>query len=217
MLKTKAALYKYLVLLLALVGTVSNLIFKIPDKNNTIILLIVFAAIYIFLSIAEFLNNLAKSHLPYERFSYLPFSVVGLKTIRLGIFIIMGTVLFLSQSPLIYLGSLVLIILMADLLVFVLRISKKVYYISLFANYILFALEDETKLFASQIEEIEYRYEIFYLKTKNKKAYPIVLARLPKQERAVFTEKLVIWVVCNKLNFTPEAKEKLADIISEAL
>jgi len=212
-----ASLLKYAVLFAALLATISNLLFNTPDNSAMLFVLIAFAGLYLFLSVSDFLNHLAKSQLPYDRFFYLPFSVVAIKAIKLGAFVITGLVLFLSKSDLIYLGSLVLIILLADLLVFALRLTKKVYYVSLFANYILFALEEETKVFASQVEAIEYRYEIFYLKTKKNKTYPIEMARLPKHERAIFTEKLVLWVVCNKLTFTPEAKEKLADIISEAL
>ncbi len=215
--KKSASLIKYLALLAVLMATVSNMLYKIPDNTNTLILLLAFAGVYIFFSITEFLNTLAKSQLPYDRFFYLPYSVVAHKAIKLGAFVITAVILLLSETNLVYLGSLVLIILLSDLLVFALRLSKKVYYISLFANYILYALEEESKVFASQITEVEFRYEIFYLKTKDNKAYPIELGRLPKADRAVFTEKLVLWVVCNKLNFTPAAKEKLADIISEAL
>ena len=215
--KAPVSLIKYLVLLAVLAAVTCHLILKTPDKTTLLFILIGFAAVYIFLSVTEFLNTLAKSALPYDRFFYLPLSVISVKIIKLGAFVISGVVLFLSESGLIYLGALLLIILFSDLLVFALRLSKKVYYVSLFANYILFALENETKVFASQIESIEYRYDIFYLKGKNNKTYPIEIARMHKADRPLFTEKFVLWVVCNKLVFTPEAKEKLADIISEAL
>ncbi len=215
--KIPVSLFKYLTLLVALAFTTCHLVIKTPDKNTLLFILIGFAGVYIFLSIKEFLNTLAKSALPYDRFFYLPISVISVKVIKLGAFIIMGTVLFLSESSLVYLGALILIILFSDLLVFALRLGKKVYYVSLFANYILYALEQETKVFASQIEMVEYRYDVFYLKAKNGKTYPIEIARMPKADRPLFTEKFVLWVVCNKLVFTPEAKEKLADIISEAL
>jgi hypothetical protein len=215
--KLPVSLIKYLVLLVTLIAVICNLIFKTPDKSTLLFILIGFAAVYIFLSVTEFLKQLEKSTLPYDRFFYLPLSVVSVKVIKLGAIVITGLVLFLSQSSLIYLGTLLLIILLSDLLVFLLRLRKKVYYVSLFANYILFALEEETKVFASQIETIEYRYDIFYLKAKNNKTYPIEIARMQKTDQPLFTEKFVLWVVCNKLVFTPEAKEKLADIISEAL
>lgn len=215
--KIPASLAKYIALFLIVVLVVSNLLIRLPARNNLLILLAVFGAVYIFLSVREFLHALEKSQLPYDRFFYLPFSVVSVKVIKLGALAICGVVLLLSKAAVVYLGILLLIILVADLIVFILRTSKKVYYVSLFANYILFALENETKVFASQIDVIEYRYEIFFLKTKDNKTFPIEIARLNKHEQSTFTEKFVLWVVCNKLTFTPEAKEKLADIISEAL
>ena len=215
--KAPVSLIKYLVLLAVLIAVTTNLILRIPDASTLLFILIGFAAVYIFLSVTEFINTLAKSALPYDRFFYLPLSVVSFKVIKLGAIVIVGTVLVLSQSVLIYLGTLLLIILFSDSLVFLLRLRKKVYYVSLFANYILFALEKESKVFASQVETIEYRYDIFYLRCKNGKTYPIEIARMQKAEQPLFTEKFVLWVVCNKLVFTPEAKEKLADIISEAL
>jgi hypothetical protein len=215
--KISASLAKYLLLFAIVVLVVSNLLIKAPSNTNLLLLLGIFAVAYIFLSIREFMYTLEKSQLPYDRFVYMPLSVVGIKVIKLGAFAIGGVVLVVSGAAVTYLGILLLIILVADLIVFSLRLSKRVYYVSLFANYILFALENETKVFASQIESIEYRYEVFYLQTKDRKTYPIEIARLNKPERTSFTEKFVLWVVCNKLTFTPEAKEKLADIISEAL
>lgn len=215
--KLPASLLKYLSLLVAVALITGNLVYQTPNRSNLLILLCVFAAVFIFFSVADFLDKLSKSQLPYDRFYYLPLSVVSVKAIKLGVFAIAGMVLVLSGPAFMYLGVLLLILLTADLFVFLLRLTKKVYYISLFANYILFALEEETKLFASQIEVIEFRYDIFYLKTKQNRAFPIELARLRKQDRAAFTDKFVLWVVCNKLTFTPEAKEKLGHIISETL
>ncbi len=215
--KIPASLAKYLVLFVMVLLVIGNLLAKIPGNTNLLILLAIFAVTYISLSVREFLDTLEKSQLPYDRFFYLPFSVITVKVIKLGAFAIGGMVLLLSGAGVMYLGILLLIVLIADVIVFSLRLNKKVYYVSLFANYIFFALENETKVFASQIELIEYRYDIFYLQTKDRKTFPIEIARLNKHERTSFTEKFVLWVVCNKLNFTPEAKEKLADIISEAL
>lgn len=215
--KIPVSLIKYLSLLVALVVTTSHLFYKVPDTVNLWIILCVFAVFYIVLSVSEFLSKLSKSHLPYERFFYLPLSVLFVKIIKLGAFLLTGIILFISESSFVFLGVLVLIILFADLLVFVLRLGKNVYYISLFANYLLFALEEETKVFANQVASIEYRYDVFYLTTHTRKTFPIEIARLKRKDRNAFTEKFVLWAVCNKLVFTPEAKEKLADIISEAL
>lgn len=215
--KFSAPLLKYFTLLAALCITTGNLFWSLPDRSTLLFVQAIFAALYIFLSISDFNAQQAKSALPYDRFFYLPFSTVSIKVIKLGIFALAAVILLTSSSRFVFLGVLLAIIFTADLLVFLLRLKQRVYYVSLFANYILFALEEERKVFAQHIESIEYRYEIFYLKTKNNKTFPIEIARMRKHERSLFTEKFVLWVVCNKLTFTPEAREKLADIISEAL
>jgi hypothetical protein len=201
----------------ALAFTVGNLFFHIPDQFTLLILQIVFGGLYIFFSIAEVGKQLAKSNMPYDRFFYLPFSVITNKTIKLGAFTIACCVLFLSKSTLVFLAGLLLMIIVADIFVFILRVQKKVYYVSLFSNYILFAQEDERKIFASHIKIIEYRYGIFYMELNNGKIYTIEVARIKNSDQTIFIEKFVLWVVCNKLHFTDEAKEKLADIIAEAL
>lgn len=215
--KIPAALLKYFSLLIALCITAVHLIYQVPDRTTLFMILAIFAVLYIFLSVTDLNSKVEKSALTNERFFYLPYSTIMVKVIKLGIFALASIILLLSGSRVIFLGVLMSIIFLADLLVFILRLRKKVYYISLFANYILFSLEEEHKVFAQQVESIEYRYEIFYLKTVQNKTFPVDMSRLKKHERSAFTEKLVLWAVCNKLSFTPEAKEKLADIISEAL
>ena len=84
---------------------------------------------------------------------------------------------------------------------------------SLFANYVLISLEGEQKIFASQIESVEYRYDIFYLKLKDKKTVALETDRLFENQKQIFTEKMVQWVMRNQLEFTAEAKAKLANLI----
>jgi len=211
------SLLKYLSLLLALILTAGNLLYSIPDRHNLLLLQIILGIAYVSFSIIEFVRQLEKTNLPNDRFFYLPLSFLSNKFIKLGAFTIACVILFLSKSNLVFLAGLLLIVILADVLVFLLRINKKVYYISLFANYILFSLEDEKKVFAAHVEHIEYRYEIFYLKLKNRKVYPIQVSRIEKPEQSAFIEKFVLWVVCNKLHFTDEAREKLADVIAEAI
>lgn len=212
-----ASLFKYISLLVALCITAVHLIYQVPERSTLFMILAIFAVLYIFLSVSDFSSKVDKTALTHERFFYLPYSTIMVKVIKLGVFALAAVILLISGSRVMFLGVLMAILFLADLLVFALRLRKKVYYVSLFANYILFSLEEEHKVFAQQVESIEYRYEIFYLKTSHNKTFPVDMSRFKKHERSVFTEKLVLWAVCNKLSFTPEAKEKLADIISEAL
>lgn len=208
------SLIKYLVLLGALILTMGNLLYNAPDWNNLLILQIALGALYLILSVLEFKQQLDKSKLPNERFFYLPLSLISSKSIKLAAFSLAAVLLFMSGMNLMFLGGLLSMVIVADLLVFALRIIKKVYYVSLFANYVLFALEGETQIFASHVDTVEYRYGIFYLKLRSGKVYSIEVARMGRSVQAAFTEKFVLWVVCNKLHFTDEAKEKLADVIA---
>ncbi len=212
--KISSSLLKYLSLLCALGFTVGNLFYNIPNQLTLLILQIVFGAIYIAGSIAEFSRQLGKSDLPYDRFFYLPFMVITKKLIKLGAFTIACCVLFLSNSNLVFLAGLLLIIICADMIVFALRIKQKVYYVSLFENYVLFMQEEEKKIFASHIKTVEYRYEIFYLKLTTGKIHVVEVGRVEKSQQKVFTEKMVLWVLSNNLHFTDEAKAKLVDIIA---
>jgi len=211
------SLLKYLSLLLALIFTAGYLFYGLPGKSNLIVLQIVLGIIYVAFSVLEFTRQLEKAKLPNDRFFYFPLSFISSKFIKLGAFTLACVLLFISKSNLVFLAGLLLTVILADVLVFLLRINKKVYYVSLFANYVLFSLEDEKKVFASHIKIIEYRYGIFYLQLKTGKIYTIQVAQVEKSRQNAFIEKFVLWVVCNKLHFTEEAKEKLANIIVEAI
>ena len=213
----RLSLIKYFSLLSALVFTAGNLIIGTPDAKLLFILQLIFGSIYILFSVLEFIRQLEKTNMPNDRFFYFPLNFLSRKFIKLGAFTIACVVLFISKSSLIFLGGLVLIVILSDILVFLLRISKKMYYISLFSDHVLFSLEHEKQVFASQVEIIEFRYGIFYLKLKNGNTFPIEVSRIDKAHQNSFTDKFVLWVVCNKLHFTDEAKEKLADIIAEAI
>ena len=211
--KLTISLFKQLALLVALIATSSYLFIGIPNGNTLFILQIVFGILYLSFSVAEFSTKMAKMNMPFDRFFYLPYDVISHKLIRLGAFAIAGGVLWISSSGLMFLASLLFIIIAADLLVFILKVVQKVYYMSLFANYVLISLEREQKIFASQIEMVEYRYDIFYLKLKDKKTVALETDRLLESQKQIFTEKMVAWVLRNQLEFTAEAKVKLANMI----
>ncbi len=176
--KLTISLFKQLTLLAALIATSSYLFIGTPNGNTLFILQIVFGVLYLSFSVAEFSTKMAKMNMPFDRFFYLPYDVISHKLIRLGAFAIAGGVLWISSSGLMFLASLLFIIIAADLLVFILKVVQKVYYMSLFANYVLISLEKEQKIFASQIEMVEYRYDIFYLKLKDKKTVALETDRL---------------------------------------
>jgi hypothetical protein len=211
--KLTISLFKQLALLVALIVTSSYLFIGVPNGNILFILQIVLGVLYLFFSVAEFSTKLAKMNLPFDRFFYLPYDVISHKLIRLGAFAIAGAVLWASPTGLRFLAALLFIIIAADLLVFILKIRQHVYYMSLFANYVLISLEGEKKIFASQIDSVEYRYDIFYLKLKDKKTVALETDRLAEGQKQIFTEKFVQWALRNQLEFTTEAKTKLQGML----
>ena len=211
--KLTISLFKQLTLLVALGFTVTHLFVKAFDKNTMTGILIGLGVVYLFLSVAEFSTKLAKMNMPFDRFFYLPYEVISDKMIKLGAFAIAGGVLWVSSSALVFLAGLLFIMIIADLIVFVLKVVQKVYYVSLFANYVLISLEREHKVFASQIAGVEYRYDIFYLKLKDKKTVSLVTDRLAEGQKQIFTQKFVQWVQRNQLEFTTEAKAKLQGML----
>ena len=211
--KLTISLFKQLTLLVALIVTSTYLFIGTPNGNTLFLLQIGLGILYLFFSVAEFSTKLAKMNLPFDRFFYLPYDVISHKLIRLGAFAIAGGVLWISSSGLMFLAGLLFIIIIADLLVFILKIVQRVYYMSLFANYVLISLEGEQKIFASQIESVEYRYDIFYLKLKDKKTVALETDRLAEGQKQIFTEKFVQWALRNQLEFTVEAKAKLQGML----
>jgi hypothetical protein len=213
----RISLLKYFSLLAVLVCTIGNLWNRMPGTKALITLQIVFGSLYILFSVLEFAIQLKKTNLPTDRFFYFPLNFISRKFVKLGAFIIAGVVLIISESNLVFLGGILFIVVIADVLVFLLRYVKKVYYISLFNNYVLFSLEHEKQVYASQIKTIEYRYGIFYIQMNNGQTFPIEIVRIEKSLQKSFSEKFVMWAVINKLQFTDEAKEKLADVIASAV
>ena len=208
--KLTFSLLKQITLLAALGVTTSYLFFYKPSGNTLLMLQVGLGVLYLFFSVMEFSGKMEKMSLPFDRFFYLPFSVVSDKLIWLGALSIAAVVLFFSQSRLVTLAVLLFIKILADVIVFALKMKRKVYYISLFANYVLISLEHEQKIFASSIESVEFRYDIFYLKLKDKKTASLITDRLSENEKQLFTEKFVQWALQNNLSFTEEAKQKLA-------
>ncbi|MBS1646374.1 MAG: hypothetical protein JST67_03425 [Bacteroidetes bacterium] len=212
--KINAPLFKYLALLISLLATASFLLFASPSGKALLMLQIAMGVLYLFFSVAEFSNALTKMTLPYDRFFYMPYSLVSRKLIWLGALSIASAMLWVSSSGFVFLALFLTIIIGADILVFALKVKQKVFYVSLFANYILFSLEQEQKIFASTIDKIEYRYDIFYLNLKDKKTISIITDRLNENQKHIFIEKCTQWILRNKITLTAEAAEKLKEYAS---
>lgn len=204
---TKAILGKNVVLIALVILTLLALFRGLLNKSELLIMQAVLGLVYAILSYFEYNNASYKANLPMERFAYFPGSFYTLRALKVGIYLTLGLLLFFSPSVVKIIYPVCLIIAFTEIIVSVLKYKKKYCFVSIYANYILIALEDLDKIFANDIELIEYRHEIFYFITKKGKSKTIKTFTIENKD--VFIAKMKEWITNNKLNVSPESKQKL--------
>ena len=168
---------------------------------------LMFGLAYVFLSCYEVLNASYKAALPVQRFSYFTFSLVSFRILKAGIFITFAIMLYTSDSRAKYLFAICLIIALTELIILLIKYKKNLCFISIYANYLLFAEKNLKKIFASEIELIEFRHEIFYFINKDKKTFQIKLMHI--NEKETFLLAINDWIIRNNCNVSTESKEKI--------
>ena len=81
---------------------------------------------------------------------------------------------------------------------------------NVYANYILIALEEMEKVFATEVENVEVRHEIFYLIKKNGKSVNIKTFSI--QDKDIFINKMKDWIVNNDVKISEESAARLKAI-----
>lgn len=165
---------------------------------------------YIFLSCYEFLNAQYKAMLPVKRYSYFNNSYVMFKVLKICVFFSFASILYLSDTRVKYLYPICIMIALTEGIVTFLKYRKGLCFVSIYANYILFSMDKLSKLFASEIELVEFRHDIFYFVKKNGKSLQIKLVHI--EEREFFLKSINEWLVRNKVNIGEESIQKLRDI-----
>lgn len=165
---------------------------------------------YVFLSCYEFLNVQYKASLPVQRYSYFTNSYVMLKVLKIGVFISFASILFLSDTRIKYIYPICLTIALTEGLVMFLKYKKGICFVSIYANYLLFSQDKLSKLFASEIDFVEYRHDIFYFVKKNKKTFTVKLIHI--EEKQGFLRAMTEWLKRNKINVGNESEGKLDSI-----
>lgn len=165
---------------------------------------------YIFLSCYEFLNAQYKAMLPVKRYSYFNNSYVMFKVLKICVFFSFASILYLSDTRVKYLYPICIMIALTEGIVTFLKYRKGLCFVSIYANYILFSMDKLSKLFASEIELVEFRHDIFYFVKKNGKSLQIKLVHI--EERDFFLKSINEWLVRNKVNIGEESIQKLRDI-----
>ncbi|MCE3229400.1 MAG: hypothetical protein K0S32_3951 [Bacteroidetes bacterium] len=168
---------------------------------------------YIFLSCYEFLNAQYRAQLPVKRYSYFTNKYVMFKALKMGVFVSFAALLYLAGNNIKYLYPVCILIAITEGLVMYMKYKRGIYFvsISIYANYLMFSDDKLVKLFASQIELVEFRHDIFYFVKKDKKSLQIKMVHI--QDRENFLQSINEWLVRNKVRIGNESATSLKQAV----
>lgn len=165
---------------------------------------------FVFLSCYEFLNAQYKATLPVQRYTYITNSYVMFRVLKISVFLSFAAMLYFSGTRVKYIYPICVTIAVTEAIVMFLKFKRGICFVSIYANYLLFSQDKLTKIFASEIEVIEFRHDIFYFIKKNKKSTQIKLIHIEEKER--FISSINEWIKRNKINVGHESEEKLSKL-----
>jgi hypothetical protein len=147
--------------------------------------------------------------IPIDRYAYTPFMYYTSSLLKIGFFVSFALMLLTSESRIYYLYPICIIVAFTEAVVLVLKYARNLLFISLYANYLVISLKTIQKIFATEIEKIEFRHEIFFIILKNGKTHSIKLMNI--DNRKAFVEHFKKWLLQNKIYLPSESAEKLND------
>ncbi len=201
-----AAIGKNIVLVVLLLLTFLSFFNALFTWSELLAVQSVMGLIYVFLSCYEYNNASYKSQLPIERFPYYPSGFFMFRMFKIGIYLLFAFSLSFANSGIKYLYPICLIIAFTELVVNILKYYKKLCYVSLYANYIFIAKEKLIKIFAGEVESIEYRHDIIHIVKKNKKSEEIKLFSM--QNHQLFLVKIKEWMNNNQIPTSAESAQR---------
>lgn len=207
---TNAIIGKNLVLIALVVITVMSIFRYVFDSHTLLVIQVVMGIIYALFSYFEYNNTSYKAMLPVERYSYFPGSFFTLRFLKIGIYLTFGLLLAFSPSGVKILYPVCLALALTEIIISLLKYYKKLCFVNVYANYILIALEEMEKIFASEVEKVEFRHEIFYLVKKNGKTTTIKTFSI--QDKDIFINKMKDWIVNNDVKISEESASRLKAI-----
>ncbi len=206
-----ASIGKNLLLIAIVILSASNFFYHWLNWTDLVKVQLLFGAIYIFLSCYEVLTLKYVADLPTHKFHYFSFSSIALRFLKACIFITFAIMLYTSGSRAKYLYIICLVIALTELIVLFIRYKKGLNFISVYANYILFMGKKIEKLFAADVDLIEFRHEIFYFVKKDKKTYQIKLVHI--KEKSTFLTAINEWINRNNVPVSEESKKKIVSAL----
>jgi len=202
-----ASIGKNLLLIAIVILSASNFFYSWFNWHELLWIQLFFGLVYIFLSCYEVLNASYKASLPVQRFSYFTFSLVALRVLKASIFITFAVMLYTSGSRVKYLYVICLIIALTELIILFIKYKRNLCFVSIYANYLLFAGNQLKRIFAADIQIIEFRHEIFYFVKKDKETFQIKLVHI--NEKSTFLVAINDWINRNNVPVSKESKEKI--------
>jgi hypothetical protein len=202
------SLLKNLILLTLVVITVFAFLNGMFSWKNLFAIQIAAGFVYVFLSCYEYMNASYKAQLPVKRYAYFPYSFFMFKTMKAFFFFSFAIMLITSGTRVKYLYMICVIIAVTELMVMFLRYRRKLCFVSLYANYILFSRHIMFKVFANEIESVQFRHGIFYIILKNKKAHDIRLIHVENKDEFLLNFKE--WLAKNNLIMNAESQTNLS-------
>ena len=207
---TNAIIGKNLVLIALVVITVMSMFQYVVDNSTLLILQIIMGLVYALFSYFEYNNTAYKALLPVERYSYYPGSFYTFRFLKIGIYLTFGLLLAASPSGVSILYPVCLAMALTEIIISLLKYYKKLCFVNVYANYILIALEEMEKIFATEVDHVEYRHEIFYLIKKNGKSTMIKTFSI--KDKDIFINKMKDWIVNNDVKISEESAQRLKAI-----
>lgn len=206
-----ASIGKNLILLALLLVSVINVFAGAMTFKTLIAVQIATGFVYVFLSCYEYLNASYKAALPLKRFPYFSYSVIMFKVLKSAVFLTFAVVLYFAQDRFRMLYPICLVIAITEAIITWLRYRNSMFFVNIYANYLLMVDDKINKLFASDILLVEFRHEIFYFIKKDHKTFTLKLEHLSEKE--LFTRNLYDWIKRNQVTLSEESAKKITDRI----
>jgi hypothetical protein len=165
----------------------------------------IMGAAYVFLSCYEFTNISYRADVPKERYAYFPYSFYMFRVLKVLLFVSFAVMLISSGTRVKYFYPICLIIAFTEVCVAVVKVYRKLCFVSLYANYILFSKNIMYQVFASDLESVQFRHGIFYFIQKNGKADDIRLIHIENKKE--FLKDMKDWLERNNISLNPESKQ----------
>ncbi len=202
-----ASLGKNLLLIALVIVSVFNFFYGWFSFHDLLSIQILVGLVYVFLSCYEYLNASYMANVPMQRYAYYPYRFFVFSVLKIGAYLLCAGVLWRAGSRIQYLYPICIIIALTELVIMALRYKKRLCFVSVYANYVFVSQTRQSKVFASEIERIEYRHHILYLVKKNKTTFSFKIEEI--ENGTQFLNVMREWLYRNGVTISNEAKEKL--------